>query len=139
MLAHDLDPEKSCARSLKSMTLKERTASSADWNSSRWGELRDDSDSENHTLARVNSIEGKQLSERRVSKLSQVSAEDMNKLFYGESNASINWSNDDQGTEWVGYENLVTPMDTNERGGRLCNSFPILYCRHARIHRFRQR
>ena len=56
--------------------------SSEDWNSSHRGDLMDDSDSENHTLASANYIEGKQFSERRASKLSEVSADDVMQLLY---------------------------------------------------------
>jgi hypothetical protein len=87
------------------------TSSSEDWNSSHRGDLRDDIDSENHTLARSNFIEGKQLSERRVSKISQVSAEDMKQLLYDESDVSIKTPNDDTDTESVGYKNLKTPVE----------------------------
>jgi predicted HTH domain antitoxin len=88
------------------------TSSSEDWNSSHRGDLRDDCDSENHTLARAHYIEGKQLSERRASKLSEVSADDVMQLLYDESDISIRRPNDDTDTNWVGYENLVIPLET---------------------------
>lgn len=87
------------------------TSSSEGFKSSYRGDLTDDSNSENHTLARANYIEGRQLSERKVSKLSQVSTEDMKQLQYDESNVSIKTPNDDTGTELVGDENLMTPME----------------------------
>jgi hypothetical protein len=57
---------------------------SDDWNSSHLQELNDYSASETHTLSRANYIEGKQLSERKMAKLSQVGAEDMTQLLYAE-------------------------------------------------------
>jgi hypothetical protein len=84
---------------------------SEDWNTSHRGDLRDDSDSENHTLARANYIEGKMLSERKVSKLSEVSDDYMIQVLYDDSNVSIKTPNDDTDTEWVGYENLLSPME----------------------------
>jgi hypothetical protein len=87
------------------------TSVSEDFKSSYRGDLTDDSDSENHTLARANYIEGKQLSERKVSKFSEVGAEDMKHMLYDESNVSMKVPNDDTGSQLVGDENRTTPME----------------------------
>jgi EF-hand domain pair len=89
---------------------------SDDWTSSRRQELIDDSSSENHTLARANYIQGKQLSERRMSKnltnISQLSSDDMAKLLYGED-VAVELHEPDKDIEPVGNENLIPAMKTS--------------------------
>ena len=81
------------------------------WISAHRQELKDDSSSENHTLARANYIQEKQLSERKSSKLltdtPQLSADDMAKLLY-DNDVAIKLPEPDKDIEPVGYENLTS-------------------------------
>jgi predicted HTH domain antitoxin len=86
------------------------TSISEDSKSSHREDVSDDSDSENHPWSHFIYIERKMLSEGRVSKLSEISAEDMKQFLYDESNVSIKRPKDDAHTESVGYENLLTAM-----------------------------